>query len=260
MSGFTKLVPEILQSSIWNESSDVRIVWITLLAAKNEEGYVRGDCKTIARLANVPIAAVEQAMAAFQEPDLNSHTPDNEGRRICPAPGGWIVLNHALYRGRDERAAHAEYVREWRKGLKIKNNVIKCESQVNTSDIPSASVSVSASESGLVGGCKGEEQGVTPLRGVTGALPFSSDGFVKAWSDWEKHRKEKRAKLTPTCIEKQLKMLSLMTEADAVATINHSIEKGWTGLFQPDACLSKGIRTPVLPLKADHSKGFFGDK
>ena len=38
MSGFTKLVPEIVMSSIWNESPEVRCVWITMLAIKDENG------------------------------------------------------------------------------------------------------------------------------------------------------------------------------------------------------------------------------
>lgn len=140
MSGFTKLVPEIIQSSIWNEPSDVRIVWITLLAVKDENGYVRGDVRTIARLANVPMAAAETAIASFLAPDPASHTPTNEGRRIAPAAGGYMVLNHELYRGRDQRADHAEYVRQWRKNRESKHDVINCESQVNH---PSVSASVS---------------------------------------------------------------------------------------------------------------------
>ena len=143
MSGFTKLVPEIIQSSIWNESSDVRVVWITMLATKDANGYVRGDAKTIARLANVPLQAAEEALKRFQEPDPSSHTPDNEGRRIEASPGGWIVLNHDKYRQRDHREEHASYMREWR--------VKKCESQVNHS---SASVYAFESVEGVQGETK----------------------------------------------------------------------------------------------------------
>ena len=139
MGGFTKLVPEIIQSSIWNEPSDIRIVWITLLAVKDENGYVQGDSQTISRLANVSKESAEKALDLFQKPDKNSHTPDDEGRRIAPVAGGWLVLNHAKYRVRDHKEEHAEYVRKWRKTREI----TKCESQVNH---PSASVSASASE------------------------------------------------------------------------------------------------------------------
>lgn len=162
MSGFTKLVPEIVQSSIWNESSDVRIVWITLLAVKNADGYVRGDVRTLSRLANVSIEAAQKAVEAFLSPDPYSHTPDNEGRRIGQAPGGWIVLNHAKYRGRDMQSEHAEYVRAWRAKKDAEGkSVNKCESHVTICDSqvkhPSVSVSVSASVSGEGGVGEGEQ-------------------------------------------------------------------------------------------------------
>jgi hypothetical protein len=140
MSGFTKLVPEIIQSSIWNESPEVRCVWITMLATKDADGYVRGDAKTLARLANVELAHAEEALRKFQEPDPSSHTPDNDGRRIAQMPGGWVVLNHQIYRQRDHNEDHASYMREWR--------VKKRESQVNHA---SASASVSASPEGMQG-------------------------------------------------------------------------------------------------------------
>jgi len=136
--GFTKLVPEIIQSSIWNEPSDIRVVWITMLAIKDEGGYVRGDAGTIARLANVPTEAAVEALAKFQQPDLSSHTPDNDGRRIEAAPGGWIVLNHHLYRTGDRNEYMKQYMREYRK----KRGVDGVNINVNQ---PSASASVSVS-------------------------------------------------------------------------------------------------------------------
>jgi len=149
MSGFTKLVPGIIQSSIWNEPSDVRVVWITMLAIKDEHGYVRGDVNTLTRLANVPTDAVEKALESFQKPDPGSHTPDNEGRRIEAAPGGWIVLNHAIYRQKDRTAYMREYMRKRRKDA--------ASSVVNSVNIngklPSVSVSASVSEDR---GCKGK--------------------------------------------------------------------------------------------------------
>jgi hypothetical protein len=140
MSGFTKLVPEIIQSSIWNEPSDIRIVWITLIAVKDENGYVRGDARTVARMANVSEDVAEKALESFQKPDARSHTPDNEGRRIAAAPGGWIVLNHELYRTGDRTAYMRDYMREYR----AKNGVNPVNINVS---LPSASVSASVSES-----------------------------------------------------------------------------------------------------------------
>lgn len=63
---------------------------------------------------------------------------------------------------------------------------------------------------------------------------LDTDSFRSAWEKWEQHRKEIRKKLTPTTIDEQLKMLETKGHDKAIATILYSIEKGWTGLFEPD--------------------------
>ncbi len=151
MSGFTKLVPEIVQSSIWNEPSDIRIVWITLLAIKDENGYVRGNDKTIARMANVPLESAQQALKRFQEPDPSSNTPDREGRRIEPIPGGWFVINHSIYRAK----TYSEYEAERKKKYRLSKADMSgtCPGHVPDS---SASASASSSVSDIQEGVQGE--------------------------------------------------------------------------------------------------------
>jgi len=176
MSGFTKLVPEIIQSSIWNEPSDVRIVWITLLAMKDENGYVQGDARTIARLANVPTESAEEALRVFQAPDEGSKTPDNDGRRIMRLSGGWIVLNHDIYRAHDDikREQTRERVRKHRAKAKERDDVTQCNV---TGALPSASVSASPSVS--VSSKKGDARG---------------EQFEQAWSAFGKYGVKKAAK------------------------------------------------------------------
>ena len=156
MPGFTKLVPEIVQSSIWNQSSDIRIVWITLLALKDANGYVRGDVTTLARLANVSVEDASKAVDLFLATDPSSHTPDNDGRRIAPAPGGWLVLNHALYRTGDRNAYMADYMRKYRDRKKKEDGVKSVNTNIN-SPSASASVSSSVSDSSKKGDARGEQ-------------------------------------------------------------------------------------------------------
>ncbi|HEX5103750.1 MAG TPA: hypothetical protein VFV87_08075 [Pirellulaceae bacterium] len=59
--------------------------------------------------------------------------------------------------------------------------------------------------------------------------------FSAAWKSWEQHRSEKKSPLTPTTVVAQLKMLARMGPERAVAAIEHTIFKGWTGLKEPDA-------------------------
>lgn len=139
--GFTKLDSEITKSSIWSESSDTRIVWITFLAEKDQNGFVGGSIPGLARLANVSIDAFKIALECLEGPDPYSRTTDNDGRRIEKVDGGWTVLNHKKYREYSYSSnPDAIRMREKRKEEKTNN-------PEHVRDVRNISVSVSASVS-----------------------------------------------------------------------------------------------------------------
>mgnify|MGYP006971856134 CR=1 FL=1 len=76
--------------------------------------------------------------------------------------------------------------------------------------------------------------GAKPVKRDPSDIPENLDtaAFRIAWADWEQHRKEKRAKLTPTTRKRQLKSLSLCGPKIAIARIEQSIMNGWQGLFE----------------------------
>jgi hypothetical protein len=108
---FTKLVSSITESSVWDEDHATRIVWITMLAKVNKNGYVGASIPGLARLARVTIAECEAALAKFKAPDPYSRTPDHEGRRIADAPRGWVLLNHPSFRNKRSPEEKREYDR-----------------------------------------------------------------------------------------------------------------------------------------------------
>lgn len=110
---FTKLSSGILASTVWQEPNSTRIVWITMLALADRNGYVAASIPGLAHLARVTLQEVEAALATFSAPDPYSRTPDNEGRRIEAVAGGWRLLNHALYRARRDADETKERKREW---------------------------------------------------------------------------------------------------------------------------------------------------
>lgn len=126
---FTKLFSSITDSTVWGESSDVRIVWITLLAMADRDGMVHASVPGLAHEARVPLAATRDALRIFQEPDPDSRTKDHEGRRIAEIDGGWVLLNHAKYRAlrdADERRAYkAKKERERREKLRKEGKLNK---------------------------------------------------------------------------------------------------------------------------------------
>ena len=100
---------------------------------------------------------------------------------------------------------------------------------------------------------KGTPTKAIPLRQSKEAafpeLPFSSDQFKEAWSNWRQHRKEKKIPITPTSTKMQFKKLSVMGEARAIAAINHSTAEGYQGIYEPSGQPSKAT-VPTI----DHSK------
>lgn len=110
---YTKLFGKILDSSIWLEPDPTRIVWITLLAGMDEDGFAHFSAlQNLADRAKVSLEAARVAVEKFQAPDPDSGNPANEGRRIERVPGGWMILNASYYRELFSRAIKRERTRE----------------------------------------------------------------------------------------------------------------------------------------------------
>lgn len=110
---YNKLFTKILHSSIWLEDAPTRIVWITLIAAMDEDGFAMFSAiGNVASAARVTQKEAEKALAIFQRPDAESGNPANEGRRVERVPGGWLVLNAKEHRDLVTRAAIQEQTRE----------------------------------------------------------------------------------------------------------------------------------------------------
>lgn len=106
---FTKLFSSITESTVWCEPSDIRIVWITMLAMADRHGRVWASIPGLANRAQVPRATTEEAIKRFLSPDPDSRTKTNDGRRIKEIDGGWALLNHGKYRAirdTEERLAY----------------------------------------------------------------------------------------------------------------------------------------------------------
>lgn len=96
---YNKLFSKILDSSIWLEPNATRLVWLTFIAAMDEDGFAQfASVANVAHRARVTDEEAEEAIKSLEGPDINSSDKDNEGRRIERVPGGWMVLNAVKYR------------------------------------------------------------------------------------------------------------------------------------------------------------------
>lgn len=111
--GFTKIFESLLDSTVWQESKETRLVWIAMLLMKNRLHVVEASVPGLARRAGVTLEECDVALGRLMAPDPYSRTTDFEGRRIEAVKGGWKILNGEVYKlkmGPDEMR---EYKRVW---------------------------------------------------------------------------------------------------------------------------------------------------
>jgi hypothetical protein len=137
---YNKLFTKILDSSIWLAPDPHRLVWITLIAAMDQNGYAQFACaENLAARARVSLENTKAAILAFEAPDPFAPEQEFDGRRIERIEGGWFVLNAEKYRNIVTRAVANEQARQRMKKHRDKNAV----TQQLRSVTPSGSVSLS---------------------------------------------------------------------------------------------------------------------
>lgn len=174
MAGYTPLFNSIVTSSVWNEDSETRIVWITLLALADAEGKVEGSISGLAPVARVPLKACEKALERLKAPDKYSRTEDFEGRRITETEGGWLILNHQRFRERAK--SRAEYYRKYRQRKKEENNK---NSNINTN-----SNSATAHNNRTVAQRVVFEEARTAFPGTKRGFDTEYNNFTRKHKDW----------------------------------------------------------------------------
>ena len=166
--GYTKLFSDILTSSIWNEDTKTRILWITMLAMCDATGYIRSSKGSLPVMARLSRDEVDAGLAILEAPDEDSRSEAHEGRRLEKVEGGWIVLNYEAHRNRlsndSEAVSNRERQRRHREKIKEKEEDSN-GSSVTSRDTASASASASASADAFESVSKdGESEGKKPKR------------------------------------------------------------------------------------------------
>lgn len=135
MSMYNKIFTKILDSSIWLEPTPTRIVWITMIAAMDENGFCQfAAVGNVAGRARVTEAEARTAIQALEGPDPESSDQENEGRRIERVPGGWMVLNAPKYRALVTRVNIQEKTQE--RVHRYREKKRKCNAPVTQCNAP----------------------------------------------------------------------------------------------------------------------------
>lgn len=110
MSGYTPIFRSIFHGTLCGKYPELP-VWLVLLALADRHGEIDAHPSYIATVSGLPQADIEAAIHSFCQPDDNSRSPDEDGRRLVPIPGrgfGWTIVNHGKYREKARLAAKSE--------------------------------------------------------------------------------------------------------------------------------------------------------
>lgn len=213
MAGYTKLFNSIIASTIWRESKETKIVWITLLAMANAEGRVDASVPGLADLARVSVEECAGAIMVLCAPDEWSRSKEHDGRRIQPIDGGWMILNYVKYRENRDAEIRRVQNREAQARFRDRNRVSQSKPSVSHDKPKSAQAEAEA---------KADAKAV-PIPEPLGA----------AWREWIAYRAERHlAAYKPLGTKAQLTRLLEMGTERAVAAIRLSIAQNWIGIHE----------------------------
>jgi hypothetical protein len=113
---YAKIFAQIFDSSIAADWQ-TRHVFEDLLKLSDRFGIVDITPRSIAGRTGVPLEIVQRALEVLAQPDPDSRTPDEDGRRITlldPARNwGWRIVNYEKYRAIRDEDGRREYQARW---------------------------------------------------------------------------------------------------------------------------------------------------
>ena len=130
---YSKIYRQIFQSSIAEDYS-TRHVFMDLIVLADPMGQVDMTLESIARITNVPLEIVAAAIGKLCKPDVNSRSPDHDGKRLVLLDEGrnwgWQIVNFKAYHEMRDEDARREYMKGYMQRRRDKQK--KALTPVNT--------------------------------------------------------------------------------------------------------------------------------
>lgn len=97
-AGYIPLLGSLIHSTIWREPDHVRLLWITMLCMADADGYVMASLPGLADAARITVEQCRDGLEVLMSPDADSRDRTDDGQRVFPADGGWLIPAVPRYR------------------------------------------------------------------------------------------------------------------------------------------------------------------
>lgn len=243
---YAKLFRSLTMSSIWSEDKDTRILWTTMLAEADAEGFIFGAIPGLANVARLTIPETKAALAKLMAPDPDSgdlaRNPENEGRRVQEIQGGWRLVNYVHYRDiHDQEVRRAQYRESKRRKRSIGVDGPHMSTDVHTS--PPKSTPVHPSDAAQMQ-LNSDADASQRKKRTPSPTPSGGRGDDEAISRIFAHYRKRFGKrdpysLTPKRRQKIAARLDEIGEEACITAITRASEDNW---FR-ETCSSNGVET-----------------
>lgn len=159
------------------------------------------------------------ALEALGSPDLESRSPEHDGRRMIRIDGGYLILNFQKYREKDHTSAD--------RSRRYRERKLASHRDVDKSRVTSRSVTQAEAEA----------EAVNQTAPVAGLDPT-------AWDTWVSYRTEIKKPLRTVSILAAKKALAAYGD-DQEAVVQQSIANGYQGLVPLKSGGNNGTRQQV---------------
>lgn len=231
--GYTPLFDTLLNGTMYGKWPHNGI-WALLLSRASREGLINEVPESLAAHIGVSVEQLMTSINYFMEPDPNSRTPGNDGRRLelidSHKNWGWRVVNHGAYREKARKSAYdSERTASGTDAARKREERERASSAENRPDA-SRRVPLSEAEANTRKEADGSAASL-------GRLPLDEPpppGLNPiAWARWVEYRKALRKPIkAPSVSAAQRDMARLGARQEEA--VEHTIAKGWQGLRLPD--------------------------
>lgn len=222
-----------------------------LIVLADRDGVVDMTPEAISRETTIPLEIILLGVEALEQPDSESRSPDEEGRRIVrlteSRSWGWRIVNYEHYRKLRSEEERREYHRQYWHKRKLKqtqhtqpqtqhaqhNSINSTHADADaeaeakrTAPTPSGSP-VKSVETLHPGGAGKPALAAVPALELHPTLP------LEEWQEWLAFRRRRRWPMDGTTLKKQLSFLARYPQDAQRVILDKSMNSAWQGLHPP---------------------------
>ena len=123
---YGKIFASMFKGSLYGQWEAI-VTFTVMIVLADQNGEVDMTPEALAAATSIPLEIIRKGIADLEQPDPQSRTPDEEGRRIVRVSEsrawGWTITNHAHYRAIRTAEERREYFKQYKRKTRAKRDV-----------------------------------------------------------------------------------------------------------------------------------------